>query len=279
MTALATRLHEAEALLGLIISSSDMRAKTLVEDLSKDPLARGIITRVTNSVLSSEETTGEPSTTHSRQSSDKRRQQMRRRDVAVLDEDRNLVFTTPNELWMDYINRRLALESQARSVMLGLNPDPHPTSSPPSAVRLLDIHDSPLAAASDAASYSSGRSSTPTTSLDSHDEREMSVCLQDENTHPEPQGTSRAPFGPYPPLNLGTGIAPVKYPTKVSSQSLADMLGLDDSAHPIPWSQMSNAPEAGVAYVKTDDWAAFLNQPDEPPPIDPAQLCPSIHTV
>lgn len=49
LSALEQRLHDAEALLGAIISSNDSRATTLVSDLSKDPLAGSIIARVTNS--------------------------------------------------------------------------------------------------------------------------------------------------------------------------------------------------------------------------------------
>jgi len=49
LSALEQRLHDAEALLGVIISSSDSRATTMVADLSKDSLAASIIARVANS--------------------------------------------------------------------------------------------------------------------------------------------------------------------------------------------------------------------------------------
>lgn len=49
LSALEQRLHDAEALLGVIISSSDSRATTMVSDLSKDSLAASIIARVANS--------------------------------------------------------------------------------------------------------------------------------------------------------------------------------------------------------------------------------------
>lgn len=56
--AIEARLHQTEALLGIIISlsssqsssSGDERAKSLLSDLSKDPLAREIINRVDGSV-------------------------------------------------------------------------------------------------------------------------------------------------------------------------------------------------------------------------------------
>ncbi|KIL66147.1 hypothetical protein M378DRAFT_75687 [Amanita muscaria Koide BX008] len=47
--AIEARLHQTEALLGILISASDSRAQTLLRDLAKDPLAREIINRVDNS--------------------------------------------------------------------------------------------------------------------------------------------------------------------------------------------------------------------------------------
>ncbi|EKM56762.1 uncharacterized protein PHACADRAFT_254069 [Phanerochaete carnosa HHB-10118-sp] len=47
--AIEARLHQTEALIGILISSKDSRAKTLLEDLSEDPLAKDIIDRVNNS--------------------------------------------------------------------------------------------------------------------------------------------------------------------------------------------------------------------------------------
>ncbi|KAG8928581.1 hypothetical protein FRC01_005706 [Tulasnella sp. 417] len=44
--ALESKLHQMEALLGTIITSDDVRARTLIYDLSQDPLAREIIQRV-----------------------------------------------------------------------------------------------------------------------------------------------------------------------------------------------------------------------------------------
>ena len=44
--ALERRLHQVEALLGTIIGSDDPRARTLIDDLSRDQLAAHIIRRV-----------------------------------------------------------------------------------------------------------------------------------------------------------------------------------------------------------------------------------------
>ncbi|KAE9408528.1 hypothetical protein BT96DRAFT_970469 [Gymnopus androsaceus JB14] len=47
--AIEARLHQAEALLGIMLASGDPRAETLLRDISQDPLAREIINRVDNS--------------------------------------------------------------------------------------------------------------------------------------------------------------------------------------------------------------------------------------
>jgi hypothetical protein len=97
---LESRLHEAEALLGVIISSDDMRAKTLVFDLAKDSLASTIIKRVTHSVFGpigreSLRVRGaggactEPQVAPAgfRRPTDSRRQQMNSREVAMMGDD------------------------------------------------------------------------------------------------------------------------------------------------------------------------------------------------
>ncbi|GLB40011.1 putative fungal specific transcription factor [Lyophyllum shimeji] len=47
--AIEARLHQTEALLGIMLSASDPRAQSLLRDLGKDPLAKEIINRVDNS--------------------------------------------------------------------------------------------------------------------------------------------------------------------------------------------------------------------------------------
>ncbi|KAG5644833.1 hypothetical protein DXG03_007558 [Asterophora parasitica] len=47
--AIEARLHQTEALLGIMISTSDPRAQSLLRDIAKDPLAKEIINRVDNS--------------------------------------------------------------------------------------------------------------------------------------------------------------------------------------------------------------------------------------
>ena len=47
--AIETRLHQAEAILGTVISSSDPRARSLIADLQQDTLASSVIARVDSS--------------------------------------------------------------------------------------------------------------------------------------------------------------------------------------------------------------------------------------
>ncbi|KAI8972440.1 fungal-specific transcription factor domain-containing protein [Trametes punicea] len=47
--AIEARLHQTEALIGILLSSRDSRAKSVLQDLAEDPLAKEIITRVDNS--------------------------------------------------------------------------------------------------------------------------------------------------------------------------------------------------------------------------------------
>ncbi|KAF9463229.1 fungal-specific transcription factor domain-containing protein [Collybia nuda] len=47
--AIEARLHQTEALLGIMISTTDIRAQSLLRDIGKDPLAKEIINRVDNS--------------------------------------------------------------------------------------------------------------------------------------------------------------------------------------------------------------------------------------
>ncbi|PPQ69684.1 hypothetical protein CVT25_012922 [Psilocybe cyanescens] len=47
--AIEARLHQTEALLGIMLASGDPRAQSLLRDIGKDPLAKEIITRVDNS--------------------------------------------------------------------------------------------------------------------------------------------------------------------------------------------------------------------------------------
>jgi len=94
LAALESRLHEAEALLGVIISAEETRARTLVSDLAKDDLANSIILRVTNSVFGPKgranitgpyvaDRSPDEHSFPSRGPADSRRQHMNSREVAL----------------------------------------------------------------------------------------------------------------------------------------------------------------------------------------------------
>lgn len=137
LSALEQRLHDAEALLGVIISSPDPRATTMVQDLSKDSLAAAIIARVTNSTFGPIGRNAlqhrDSNTNTRRRSIDLRNQQMTEQETPVIDGNGietflsapfpvcpntylgHLVFTTPSHTWQDYLNLRLSLESRIRN--------------------------------------------------------------------------------------------------------------------------------------------------------------------
>ncbi|KIJ50913.1 hypothetical protein M422DRAFT_244864 [Sphaerobolus stellatus SS14] len=125
LAALENRLHEAEALLGAIISAEETRAKTLIADLSKDDLANAIIMRITNSVfgprgrvaLRTHAARGpSPQEDYSpgmtlKQPTDSRRQQMNSREVALRGTKGKHVFKSPSNAWQDHLCQFLTLHN------------------------------------------------------------------------------------------------------------------------------------------------------------------------
>ncbi|KAF8511182.1 fungal-specific transcription factor domain-containing protein [Gautieria morchelliformis] len=110
LNALETRLHEAEALLGAIISSP--QAETLVGTLSKDPLAEKIITRVNKSVFGAlgREPAGQPENgpSRGRRRPDKARQRMSNSEILYSRDSGSPVFTSPSYAWQDHLSEQLA---------------------------------------------------------------------------------------------------------------------------------------------------------------------------
>jgi len=119
LSALEQRLHDAEALLGAIISSNDSRATTLVSDLSNDPLAGSIISRVTNSSFGPvgrnvlRQRNSKPNSR--RRSINLRQEETNDQEAPMIDVNGHLIFTSPSNTWQDYLNLRLATESRSRS--------------------------------------------------------------------------------------------------------------------------------------------------------------------
>ncbi|KAF8514204.1 hypothetical protein BU17DRAFT_94692 [Hysterangium stoloniferum] len=119
LSALEQRLHDAEALLGVIISSHDPRATTMILDLQKDSLAAAIIARVANSSFGPVGRNAlqhrDNNTNPRRRSVDLRHQQISEQEAPMIDSNGHLVFTAPSHTWQDYLNLRLSLESRFRT--------------------------------------------------------------------------------------------------------------------------------------------------------------------
>ncbi|KAH7101246.1 fungal-specific transcription factor domain-containing protein [Auriculariales sp. MPI-PUGE-AT-0066] len=125
--AIESRLHQLEALLGIIISSQDTRAQSLVEDLSQDTLARDIIARVDNSpfgprgrrlaVTASRDSylqdDGQPSP------SARSKRHVASRYALDLPQDGSLpAFITPSNEWQDHLASRVSANGRARQSAL-----------------------------------------------------------------------------------------------------------------------------------------------------------------
>jgi len=114
LSALENRLHEAEALLGVIISLEDTRAKTLVNDLATDDLAKAIITRITNSIFGPKgraalraqlgnEDGKRGSHSLPKAPIESRRQRMNYNQVALKDVPEEHTFQFPSNTWQDHL--------------------------------------------------------------------------------------------------------------------------------------------------------------------------------
>jgi len=123
--ALERRLHEVEALLGTIICSSDPRARSLISELSKDPLAENIVHRVKvgpfGPVGAFNETTarkekptnimgvGDPEQSESSRLARQSRQLRER----ISWEDSNVTLPRPTSQWQGDLLHRLASSTDA----------------------------------------------------------------------------------------------------------------------------------------------------------------------
>ncbi|EJD52017.1 hypothetical protein AURDEDRAFT_158861 [Auricularia subglabra TFB-10046 SS5] len=122
--AIESRLHQLEALLGIIIASSDSRAQSLVDDLSQDTLAREIIARVDNSpfgpkgrkqVISSSRDTYMTENGHDGASTSRTKRHLLSRSALAIPPDGSTPFVTPSNEWQDHLGSRLLANGLARS--------------------------------------------------------------------------------------------------------------------------------------------------------------------
>ncbi|KAF4607868.1 hypothetical protein EYR40_000204 [Pleurotus pulmonarius] len=122
--AIEARLHQTEALLGIVLSSSDERAQTLLHDLSQDPLAKEIIKRVDNSPYGCQgrkrgDSTGGPKR-HPASSSDSAHPQTSGKYTA---DKIDLQSTHPSNEWQDHVLSILRSASMMRGTLIQGDPE------------------------------------------------------------------------------------------------------------------------------------------------------------
>ncbi|SJL10087.1 uncharacterized protein ARMOST_13469 [Armillaria ostoyae] len=129
--AIEARLHQTEALLGIMISSADPRAQTLLQDIAQDSLAREIINRVDNSpygVKGRKGGDGEKATGPSKS----RHLTAEIASQKVEDSKPELTSTHPSNEWQDRVTHMLDLlrrDVAARTTVSGPSDLPLPSLS------------------------------------------------------------------------------------------------------------------------------------------------------
>ncbi|KAG6888743.1 hypothetical protein C0992_007586 [Termitomyces sp. T32_za158] len=113
--AIEARLHQTEALLGIIMSTNDVRAQSLLRDIGKDPFAKEIINRVDNSPygVKGRKRDGDFKPRSSQNASSSESLSALRSDSGNLD----LTSTHPSNEWQDRVTAMLA--------SLNRSEDPH----------------------------------------------------------------------------------------------------------------------------------------------------------
>ncbi|TFY65249.1 hypothetical protein EVG20_g5664 [Dentipellis fragilis] len=142
--AIERRLHQVEALMGTIVGSADPRAKSLLRDLSQDPLARQIIHRVDHGPFGPKGRVSHPfgstkedflasimgSASPASPSSGTRRSR-RARDSSSAQDDVDLDLISPNNTWQTRLQDMLAsgeLSGPDRPRLAGRRVDSSPSS-------------------------------------------------------------------------------------------------------------------------------------------------------
>ncbi|KAA1466766.1 hypothetical protein DENSPDRAFT_52290 [Dentipellis sp. KUC8613] len=142
--AIERRLHQVEALMGTIVGSTDPRAKSLLRDLSQDPLARQIIHRVDHGPFGPKGRVSHPfgstkedflasimgSASPASPSSGTRRSR-RARDSSSAQDDVDLDLISPNNTWQTRLQDLLAsseLSGPDRPRLAGRRVDSSPSS-------------------------------------------------------------------------------------------------------------------------------------------------------
>ncbi|TFK80053.1 hypothetical protein K466DRAFT_504549 [Polyporus arcularius HHB13444] len=175
--AIEARLHQTEALIGILLSSKDSRAKGVLEDLAEDPLAKEIINRVDNSPYGYKGRSrgAEAPTSRARAPPEQR------------DGESNAVHAThPSNEWQDQVIKRLNSVAAARNTLL---PDDQVASRLPAAD---EGEDEPASASASRPSTTSKSASRGKSDGDSRRQRrrlDEPIELGDL-AHPSPSSTS-----------------------------------------------------------------------------------------
>lgn len=106
--AIEARLHQTEALIGILLGSKDSRARSVLEDISEDPLAKEIINRVDNSPYGHKGRArgGEAAPTG------------RSRPSAEARDESGLHSTHPSNEWQDAVIAHLNAAAASRNMLL-----------------------------------------------------------------------------------------------------------------------------------------------------------------
>ncbi|KAA1474412.1 hypothetical protein DENSPDRAFT_328671 [Dentipellis sp. KUC8613] len=132
--AIEARLHQTEALIGILLAANDVRAKGILEDLSQDKLARDIIARVDNSPYGIKGRSRGAEAPGSGKDIGKTKAQMQASGTdGKDDESPPLQSTHPSNEWQDRVIAQinsLALSRNQNAWTPGDSPAPHPASQP-----------------------------------------------------------------------------------------------------------------------------------------------------
>ncbi|KAI0057305.1 hypothetical protein BV25DRAFT_1831290 [Artomyces pyxidatus] len=114
--AIEARLHQTEALIGIMLAAEDPRAKGILDDLAEDPLAREIIHRVDNS----------PYGVKGRDSKASGKARADSKSKTPPESGETLTSSHPSNEWQDRLSRRLTTLARSR----GTSQPPETSSSP-----------------------------------------------------------------------------------------------------------------------------------------------------
>ncbi|KAI0037058.1 fungal-specific transcription factor domain-containing protein, partial [Vararia minispora EC-137] len=123
--AIEARLHQTEALIGILLAADDVRAKSLLDDLREDPLAHDIIQRVDNSPY------GPAGRSRAESGAGSASSKPESKTKAFLERDSASSGLSPSNEWQDTVSDRLNALAKERGQTISANDaDPAPADRP-----------------------------------------------------------------------------------------------------------------------------------------------------